>query len=299
MSPPQFLEITPEEANSKVLSVLQNRLDGQVPRSALMKWIRTGQVRVDKKRTKPFDRVQPGQILRLPPQATLKSASSPGPPPALKLERIAETETLLVLAKPAGLPVQPGSKHGASLVRELAKAYPETPWPPQPVHRLDKDTSGIILVAKRADVFQIIQQAWQRGEVQKDYLAWLAPGDDVGPGWHTWRDRIEICHTDRGEKMCCTEGGKEAILHLRPLRRNSLGEILVAIQLETGRKHQIRVQSANRGLPVVGDRKYGQTSQKTGLMLHAWRLGYSEALWTHLPPWHGEYAVTAADVALV
>ncbi|MFO7717882.1 MAG: RluA family pseudouridine synthase, partial [Desulfohalobium sp.] len=120
MAAPKYITITAEEANSKLLSVLQNRLAEEVPRSALMKWIRTGQIRLESKRTKPFRRVEYGQILRLPPQAKLKPTSSAPSPQSDLLHRVAETPDLLVVGKPAGLPMHPGSKHRISLTQYIA-----------------------------------------------------------------------------------------------------------------------------------------------------------------------------------
>lgn len=298
MAAPKYITITAEEANSKLLSVLQNRLAEKVPRSALMKWIRTGQIRLESKRTKPFRRVEYGQTLRLPPQAQLKSSSSAPSPQSDPLHRVAETPNLLVVAKPAGLPMHPGSKHRASLTQYIAQAYPHTPWPPQPVHRLDKATSGLILAAKRVEIFQELQMAWHQGEIGKYYLAWLVCREKQLPTtWQTWRDRVQAVYTSKGEKMACVpQGGKEAVLHIRGLWVNVNGTVLALIQLETGRKHQIRVQAASRGMAVLGETKYGHSPNQTGLYLHAWRLTFRGADYRFPPPWTGPYSIEAGTL---
>lgn len=301
MAGPKYITITAEEANSKILSVLQNRLAEEVPRSALMKWIRTGQIRLDHKRTKPFRRVACGQTLRLPPQAQIRSTSHAPSPQTDPLHRVAETPDFLVVAKPAGLPMHPGSKHQTSLTQHIARAYCHTPWPPQPVHRLDKDTSGLVLVAKRVEIFQELQKAWQQGEVGKYYLAWLLCREKSLPTrWQTWRDRVQAVHTAQGEKMdCVPQGGKEAVLHIRGMWSNANGTRLALIQLETGRKHQIRLQTASRGMAILGDSKYGQGAEPKGLYLHAWRITFRGTEYRFAPPWTGPYSVTAEDLEYI
>ena len=153
--PVQTFTVTAEEAGQKLLQYLARRLGRDVPPAALQRFIRTGQVRVDGKRAKPFNRLAMGQLVRVPPyEPGGPGPGTPRPPGASPPETVPaldilhEDADLLVLVKPAGLPVHPGSGHATALTTILHARDPGAPFKPTPAHRLDRDTTGILLVAK-------------------------------------------------------------------------------------------------------------------------------------------------------
>ncbi|MFR7887637.1 MAG: pseudouridine synthase, partial [Bilophila wadsworthia] len=146
---PEPLQVTAAEAGQKLLQFLSRRFEE--PQSVLHRWIRTGQVRINGGRAKPFDRVELNDEIRVPPfagagtKAERVPASSGGKelPPI-----VAETADVIVFCKPSGLPVHPGTGHTDSLTTRLEAAFAGSPFIPAPVHRLDRDTSGLLLVGK-------------------------------------------------------------------------------------------------------------------------------------------------------
>ena len=232
---------------------------------------------------KPSAPVGAGQQVRLivPPAEPLRLR-----PEAIPLDILFEDEDLLVVNKPAGLVVHPGAGHTTgTLVHALLAHCQRLPGiggveRPGIVHRLDRDTSGVMVVAKTDTAHQSLSAQFKARVVRKRYLA-LAHGQlarDSG----TIEAAIGRRERDRKRMGVRREGGREARTGYRVLRR--LPEMtLVALRLETGRTHQIRVHLAHIGHPVVGDRVYGGRSERRARagvepaerqMLHAWRLGF-------------------------
>jgi len=266
-----------------------------VPRSALMRWIRTGQVRVDKSRCKPFDTLSSGQNVRIPPcslEPDRPIDAEPAPNP-FRLGTVYEDDSLLVLAKPPGLPSQPGSGLTDSVVHRLKKAYAGRAWTPTLVHRLDIDTSGLLLVAKTYASLRHLQDLWSRDAVRKVYLAWV-DGRVDWPHWTELRDRLQQT-IRRGKGRRSLSRTVEAVAWVKSLRPRQGGS-LVAVSLETGRKHQIRLQMAQRGHPVLGDDKYGSLRCGQGLLLHACHLAWESRTFTLAPQWLGEYEVSEEEL---
>ncbi len=317
--------VSQAEAGQKLLSWLVRLLDA--PRPLLHRWIRTGQVRVNGGRVAPFRRLEAGDAVRLPPFAVPrrgalpeaggenaghgefrlpKSAGLPdsGPEqPGLLL--VAQTPDLYVFCKPAGLPTHPGTGHEDSLTSRLHALDSGASFRPTPAHRLDKDTSGL-LVAARTYASLCRLQALLSGtgpeRCSKEYLAWVGGiWPDEGPV--LLQDRLCKLADRRGERVhVCAEGREAALTALCLLRIDGMS--LLQIRLHTGRTHQIRVQLASRGFPVAGDRKYGAVAGGP-LLLHAARLILPEAVYEALPPWTGIRRVRAlppplaSDVPLV
>jgi 23S rRNA pseudouridine955/2504/2580 synthase len=291
----QHLRVTEAESGQKLLQFLNRRLEGQIPRSALMRWIRTGQVRVDKSRCKPFDTLQAGQTVRVPPCSVEPEApiddSLQGNP--FRLARVHEDDSLLVLAKPPNLPSQPGTGQTDSIVHRLKQAYADRAWMPTLVHRLDKETSGLLLVAKTYGSLRHLQTLWQGGQVCKVYLAWVL-GQTPWSGWSQIRDSLEQT-IRRGKNTRPVSRRVTAVSMVRTIRRQSSAS-LVAVRLVTGRKHQIRLQMAQRGHPVLGDSKYGQSRAGQGLLLHACYLAWENRAFRLAPSWLDEYAVSQEEL---
>ncbi|WP_457570541.1 RluA family pseudouridine synthase [Desulfovulcanus sp.] len=306
----QYLLITPEEAGQKIISFLQRKTKKNIPYSALMRWIRTGQVRIDGKRAKPFDRLKAGQKVRIPPYAALLESENEILSHQ-KLDIVYEDEQFLVVNKPSGLPVHPGSGHKDSVTQRLRFQFAEDPFPPTPVHRLDKDTSGLLLVARSFSFLRTMQKIWPN-KVNKLYLAWVR---GVWPyrKWVKLEDRLLVRKSSR-------LGKKEAgIIHELPLRKNkertgyagkkvvisSKGKLarswalllraipgysLLVLRLETGRTHQLRVQMAMKNHPIVGDPCYGH-HEPSPLLLHAWQLSWPGYNFVSLPSWPQKFKV--------
>jgi 23S rRNA pseudouridine955/2504/2580 synthase len=288
----QHVTVTQAESGQKLLQYLNRLLGGQVPRSALLRWIRTGQVRVESRRSKPFQRVRAGERVRIPPyrpeehaEAIAPAASNP-----FLLSRVFEDGELLVLAKPPGLATQPGSKVARSVTDFLEQRYAGKAWMPSLVHRLDKDTSGLLLVAKTYGCLQRLQRLWTAGGIEKMYLAWVE-GETQWQEWTRLEDELVQSGRSRG-------GGEQKTVRARcsvRTLRNANGKSLLAVSLHTGRKHQIRIQLARRMAPVLGDRKYGKPGSGQGLLLHAYRLAWEERSFCLDPPWIKEFALGEAD----
>jgi 23S rRNA pseudouridine955/2504/2580 synthase len=255
----------------------------QVSFGMVSKWARTGQVRVDGKRVKPEDRLSAGQVLRVPPAG--EAAPKKREPRPLTEEQRAEAETMLivrtdsalVLNKPPGLATQGGTKTHHH-VDALLDAYAGEDEPrPRLVHRLDKDTSGVLLVARTPGSAAFFSKRFSGRSAKKVYWALVVGVPDVAEGL------IDAAIAKQpgtgGEKMHVDEeNGQPARTKYRIIDR--VGNRAAWLELEplTGRTHQLRVHCAAIGHPIVGDGKYGgQDAFLTGsisrkMHLHARRL---------------------------
>lgn len=313
--------VSEAESGQKLLQFLQRRLN--LPPALLHRWVRTGQIRINGGRCKPFARVLRDDVIRLPPFALKMAAQSgkstqreftggallpehnglpvTGSPSSIPpLPMIVGTDgAIWALFKPAGLPTHPGTGHSDSVATRLAAHYAGAIFKPTPAHRLDKDTSGILLAAASFEALRDIQQAMRERAVIKEYVAW------VRGRWPYAETRLLRHHLrksfERGyEKMRAvgSDGSdgtaREALCLARPLRVQE-HESLLLIRLFTGRTHQIRVQLASLGHPVLGDAKYGtpEYSPLAGRMyLHALRVALPRGqVFACLPQWPGERAL--------
>lgn len=297
---PLLMPVTPQEGGQKLLQYIQRVLhkDGGAPQSLLMRWIRTGQVRVDKKRAKPFQRLEAGQMVRLPPQAREFWDTAPTPERAsiektVTLDIVHQEGDLLVLSKPAGLPVHGGSGHDDSLHDRLVAAYADAPFAPTLAHRLDKDTSGLVLAALSYSKLAELQELFRQHQVRKEYLAWVS-GAWPWQADATLEDRLEKTGAPGSERVTAGEG-KAALAWARPLAKGKKASLLL-LRLGTGRTHQLRVQLASRGHPIIGDLKYGGPPLprgahcSKGMFLHAYRLELPGECFILPAPWCGEWA---------
>jgi len=287
--------VTPAQAGQKLIQYLKRAAGADVPGSVFMRWIRTGQVRVDGRRAKPFDRLEEGQSVRLPPFAVtsaLRDApKDEGQGAPVEIDIAAETDSWLVIAKPAGLPVHPGSGWADSVQTRINAAYADAPFIPVIVHRLDRDTSGLLLAAKTHRALTSAHEAFKRGLAVKEYLCWARGFWELS----ALKQPVELCDLleksgARGQEKMHAGSGRQARLTATPLVIES-GRTLLRIRLHTGRTHQIRAQLCSRHHPVIGDAKYG--GGKPPMYLHAWRLALFEERFEALPPWTGTFAVNA------
>jgi len=246
-----------EDAGQRLDNFLFRTLKG-VPKSHVYRLLRTGQVRVNKKRAKPDYRLEAGDELRLPP-VRQEEKTAPGLPPrwqqeALKGAILYEDDRILVVNKPAGMAVHGGSGVSFGVIETLRVLRPESPGL-ELAHRLDRDTSGCLIVAKRRSAVRVLHAAFREGRVEKRYLALLA---------HPWKGGEQVVDLpleknllQGGERMVkVSRQGKEAQSLFTPVRKFT-DSALLQIRIYTGRTHQIRVHAAHIGHPVAGDEKYG------------------------------------------
>lgn len=294
-APRVFAPADETESGQKLLQFLERRLG--LPQALLHRWIRTGQIRLNGARCKPFQRVSAGDCVRLPPFADKLSAQANAPeeqfseaPPLPKV--VGEYNGVRAYAKPAGLPTQSGTDHADSLTSRLALRYANQFYKPVACHRLDRDTSGLLLVGMTHDALRRVQNQFKNGEIHKEYLAWVK-------GEWPWRTPRLIRHFLRreGERgniktRVVSEKipfAKEALALVAPAKV-AAGSSLLQIRLLTGRRHQIRAQLTALGYPLIGDDKYGKDHSEA-MRLHAFRIILPEGAEFSLPPdWPAELA---------
>lgn len=280
--------IIPVEMSGLRLDQALARLFSQYSRGRLQDWIKAGQVKVDGKLLRPRDAVQAGQCVVI--NATLV-AQEQWEAQAIALNIVYEDETIIVLNKPAGLVVHPGAgNRNHTLLNALLHHAPELAELPRAgiVHRLDKDTSGLLVIARTLQAHQALIRAMQRRQIKREYLA-LVQGILISGG--TVEEPIGRHPTQR-MRMAVIHSGKRAITHYRVIERFPQ-HTLLRVELDTGRTHQIRVHMAHIQHSIVGDPTYAgrlklpagaSEALKTGLItfkrqaLHARHLAFLHPL---------------------
>jgi 23S rRNA pseudouridine1911/1915/1917 synthase len=249
-----------------------SRLLPQYSRSRLQEWIRGGHVSLDGAATTAKARVWGGEQVSVAPQAAPGDAAHA--PEDIPLEVVHEDEHILVIDKPAGLVVHPGSGNWAgTMLNALLHHAPATRELPRAgiVHRLDKDTSGLLVVAKNEPAQADLVRQLQARTVKRTYLA-LVRGRVTTAGSV---DAPIGRHPVQRTRMAVVEGGKPAVTHYR-VRERFDQHTLLECDLETGRTHQIRVHLASIGHPIEGDPVYAGRGAKrlARQALHAWKLAF-------------------------
>jgi 23S rRNA pseudouridine955/2504/2580 synthase len=274
-------EIDAERAGQRLDNFLLGELKG-VPRSHIYRLIRSGQVRVNSGRTSPSYRLQAGDRIRVPPVGLRPSATSVATPDRLDwLEDriIYEDARVLVLDKPAGLAVHGGSSISLGVIEALRLLRP-TSKDIELAHRLDRGTSGCLLLAKRRSTLRVLHELLREGQVDKHYLT-LVKGR-----WPEDANKIDAPLVTRrvgGEaRVKVDPSGKEARSAFRTLDRFGKTASLLEVSIDTGRTHQIRVHAEHTGHPVAGDDRYGDKDFNeylksfglTRMFLHAHSLSF-------------------------
>jgi len=252
-----------------------------VPRARVYRLIRRGEVRVNKKRCKPDLKLSYGDEVRIPPVRTGKASQtekvSPGLTQLLRSSVLLETDLLLVLNKPAGMPVHGGTGVRLGIIEALRQMQED--WRNlELVHRLDRDTSGCLLIAKKANALKVLQKEFKEKRVDKTYHV-LVHGQ-----WPADLKRIDIPlrknKLSSGERIVqASNEGKSATTGFKVLE-NYCDSSLVEARPTTGRTHQIRVHCQYAGHPIIGDGKYGPKSIPDALKgakklcLHAVRIKF-------------------------
>src|SRR4030095_6582556 len=270
-------EVEADAAGQRIDNYLKKRLKG-APKSHIYRILRSGEVRVNSRRVEPQHRLEEGDRLRLPPLRTAHR-QQPAPTPATPWDPavIYEDEVLLAIDKPAGIAVHGGSGVSYGIVERLRAARPHAPFL-ELAHRLDRETSGVLMLAKRRSALLALHRQLREGRMQKYYVV-LVKG--------RWRDpkrsvRLPLNKyvLGSGERRVSVQSeGAPAHTVFRLLRRALRDYSLLEAELKTGRTHQIRVHLAHLGYPVAGDDKYGDFAlnkvlARQGLrrmFLHAYR----------------------------
>ena len=281
----RFVEISADYAEQRIDNYLMCQLHG-VPKSLVYRIIRKGEVRVNKGRIKPEYRLKQGDRVRIPPvrQAEKKA---PGKVPDSLLKQLEsrilfEDKRILILNKPSGLAVHGGSGLSFGLIEVIRELRPNDKSL-ELVHRLDRDTSGCLIIAKKRSALRRLHEQLREGSMDKRYMTLLK---GKWQGRSRWVDAPLLKNVvQSGERLVFVDKkGKEARTQFIPY---CVGDVasLMSVKLDTGRTHQIRVHAQHLGFPIAGDDKYGddefnrQLKNKglKRLFLHAFSLKF------HLP----------------
>jgi 23S rRNA pseudouridine955/2504/2580 synthase len=274
-----LVEVGEESAAQRIDNFLLRRLRG-VPKSHVYRVLRSGEVRVNSGRVGPDYRLRIGDRVRVPPVRVSSAVKTARP---AEFPIVYEDAALLVIDKPAGVAVHGGSGVSFGVIESLRAARPQAKVL-ELAHRLDRDTSGLLIVCKKRSALTEMHRQLRDGEVEKIYTTIVkgAPAEDA----FTLNEPLHKYVTDSGERrVSVREGGLSALTKVRVTRKGSDFSVL-EVRLLTGRTHQIRVHLAHAGHPVLGDDKYGDFELNrdlarrgvTRLFLHASRLGFAHPL---------------------
>lgn len=262
-----FYTVSEEQAGQRLDNFLIKYLKG-VPKSRIYRLVRKGEVRINKGRARADSRIVDGDILRIAPIRVAEARDNGEPGAGLRRylnEHILfEDEGLLIINKPSGLAVHGGSGIAHGVIEALRAERPGEPFL-ELVHRLDRDTSGCLMLAKKRAVLLALQQSLIRNRINKSYQALVK---NVWPrGKQTINAPLLKNQLSSGERVVRVDGrGKQSITHFEIAQRFK-NSTLLNIKLETGRTHQIRVHCQFAGHPLAGDVKYGDQSYNDELRL--------------------------------
>ena len=272
-----WLEVGEEAEAQRIDNYLLRILKG-VPKSHVYRVLRSGEVRVNSGRIKPEYRLKAGDRIRVPP---IRIAEKKEPVArSLGLPVVHEDDALIVIDKPSGVAVHGGSGVSFGVIESLRAERPQAKLL-ELAHRLDRDTSGLLIVAKKRSALVELHRMLREGEVEKIYVA-LANGVPARREFEI-RESLHKYVTSQGERrVAVREDGKSAATRVKVLKAGE-SFCLLELRLLTGRTHQIRVHLAHAGHPVLGDDKYGdfplnRQLKVKRLMLHAASLSFKHPL---------------------
>lgn len=289
----RHLTVDEESAGQRLDNFLIRELKG-VPKTHIYRIIRSGEVRRNKGRVGADDRVQAGDVLRIPPIRTSERVEEKllNPAPARQFPVVFEDEAFLAIDKPAGVAVHGGSGVSFGVIEQMRQARPDARLL-ELVHRLDRETSGLLLIAKKKSALKALQDQFRERETGKTYLAlvkgaWPVRLKVLDQPLHKYlladgERRVKVTSKEDPDGMHSVSLVKVAARIPAPVGLSALlpqGLSLLEVTIKTGRTHQIRVHLAHAGHPIAGDDKYGDFElnrqlARVGLkrmFLHAWRL---------------------------
>jgi len=275
-----WMEIDEGGEGQRIDNFLFKHLKG-VPKSHIYRILR-GEVRVNKKRIDQTYRLQMGDVLRIPPIRVAERTEAEYIP-ATEFPILYEDEALIAINKPAGTAVHGGSGVSFGVIEQMRSARPQAKFL-ELVHRLDRETSGILLIAKKRSALVGMHEIMREGNSDKRYYA-LVLGD-----WHNTRQHVKLplhkFDTPQGEKRVMVREDGQQSHTIFNLQKNWPGFSLLEAELKTGRTHQIRVHLSHLGFPIAGDDKYGDFARNKELMkqglkrmfLHAHSISFKHPL---------------------
>ncbi|QYJ95334.1 MULTISPECIES: 23S rRNA pseudouridine(955/2504/2580) synthase RluC [Shewanella] len=256
----ELVTIDEDNLGQRIDNFLVTKLKG-VPKSMIYRIVRKGEVRVNKKRIKPEYKLQDGDVVRIPPVRVSASEDKPGP--SAKLTKVSQLEgrilfedkAIIVLNKPAGIAVHGGSGVDFGVIEAMRSLRPQQKFL-ELVHRLDKETSGVLLIAKKRSALKHLHDQLRYKKMQKDYMA-LVRGE--------WQNHDKVINAPllkltlkSGERIVrVNQEGKPSETRFKIMQRYQ-GATLVQASPVTGRTHQIRVHCQYAGHPIACDEKYSE-----------------------------------------
>jgi len=256
----RLVSIDSRHEGQRIDNYLLTALKG-VPKSHIYRLLRTGQVRVNKGRIKPVYRLKDGDVVRIPPvrMGGKDDVGKPGHQLSQRLEQsfLYEDNDLIILNKPSGMAVHGGSgiKHG--VIEILRHSRPEL-GDIELVHRLDRETSGCLIISKRREILLLLQLQFKEDRIHKQYLALLKGR------WRIGEQVVDapLCKNNlqSGERMVRVSPQGKAAITVFQVQELFSDASLMKVKLITGRMHQIRVHAAHIGCPIAGDSKYGDSA---------------------------------------
>jgi 23S rRNA pseudouridine955/2504/2580 synthase len=277
-----WAEIGEEGSGQRIDNYLSRHLKG-VPKSHIYRILRSGEVRVNGKRIDQTYRLQEGDVLRIPPVRVAERENAGEYVPAAEFPILYEDDALLAIDKPAGTAVHGGSGVSFGVIEQLRRARPQARFL-ELVHRLDRETSGVLLLAKKRSALTAMHEIMREGNSDKRYLT-LVLGQ-----WKNARQHVKLplhkFDTPQGEKRAMVREDGQASHTIFTLQKSWPEFSLLEAQLKTGRTHQIRVHLSHLGFPIAGDDKYGDFARnkqlaKLGLkrmFLHAHSIAFNHPL---------------------
>jgi 23S rRNA pseudouridine955/2504/2580 synthase len=267
-SPLTLRTVTADESGQRIDNFLMRHFK-TVPRSRVYRLLRKGEVRVNRKRVDAEYRIQAGDEVRLPP-VRIEADAQPGRPSSSLIELIEgavifQDRHLLVIDKPAGVAVHGGSGMSFGVIETLRASRPRETL--ELVHRLDRDTSGCLLIARDRSTLTALHALIRNGGMHKTYLALVAGSWQLG----TKRIDAPLATDNRqhGERhVRVAEAGKDSVSVFKPVQFFGALATLMEVDIPTGRTHQIRVHASFAGHPLLGDDKYGDRVRNADLKSH-------------------------------
>ena len=276
-----WTEIDEGSCEQRIDNFLCKLLKG-VPKSHIYRILRSGEIRVNKKRVDQTYRLQLGDQVRIPP-VRVAEPQQRDYVPALEFPTLYEDDALLVIDKPSGVAVHGGSGVSFGVIEQLRSARPQAKFL-ELVHRLDRETSGVLLLAKKRSALTAMHEIMREGHSDKRYLT-LVLGQ-----WKNAKQHVKLplhkFDTPQGEKRVMVREDGQASHTIFALQKSWPEYTLLEAQLKTGRTHQIRVHLSHLGFPIAGDDKYGDFARNKLLMkqglkrmfLHAHSIAFNHPL---------------------